>query len=79
MSVASPHGEHAARAAGAVVEQVSAGLDLRLDVKEYKIRHQPDGVTRRPVLAGLFVVVLVEFPSQLLEDRSHRVVVNSRR
>ena len=38
-----------------------------------------DGVTRRPVLAGLFVVLFVEPTNQLLEDRTHRVVVDARR
>ena len=70
-------GEHAARAAGAVVEQVRAGLDLVLDRQEHEVRHQPDGVARRPVLAGLLVVLLVELADQFLEDRAHRVVVDA--
>ncbi len=73
------HGEHAAGAAGAVVEQVGAGLDLGLDGQEDEVRHQPHGVARRPVLAGLLVVLLVELADQLLEDRAHRVVVDARR
>ena len=69
------HRQHAAGAARAVVEQVRAGLDLVGDRQEDQLRHQADGVARRPVLARLLVVLLVEAPDQLLEDRPHRVVV----
>ena len=72
-------GEHAAGAAGAVVEQVGAGLDLGLDGQEHEVRHQAHGVARRPVLARLLVVLLVELADQLLEDRAHRVVVDAGR
>jgi hypothetical protein len=71
------HGEHAAGAAGAVVEQVGARLDLVGDGQEDQPRHQLHGVARRPVLAGLLVVLLVEAADQLLEDRAHRVVVEA--
>ena len=74
-SVSSADGEHAAGAAGAVVEQVGAGLDLVGHGQEHEIRHEPDGVAGRPVLAGLFVVLLVEAADQFLEHRAHRVVV----
>ena len=77
MSVSSADGEHAARAAGAVVEQVGAGLDLGLDGQEHEVGHQPNGIARRPVLAGFLVVVLVELADQFLEDRAHRVVVDA--
>ena len=70
--------QHAAGAAGAVVDQIGAGLDLVGDGQEDQSRHQSDGVARRPVLARLFVVLLVEAPDQLLEDRAHRVVVEAR-
>ena len=70
-------GEHAAGAAGAVVEQVGARLDLVGDRQEDQVRHQLDGVARRPVLAGLLVVLLVEAADQLLEDRAHGVVVEA--
>ena len=72
------YGEHAAGAAGAVVEQVGAGLDLLGDGEEDKFGHEPHGVARRPVLAGLFVVLLVEAPHQLFEDGAHAVVVEAR-
>jgi hypothetical protein len=39
--------------------------------------HELDGVARGPVLAGLLVVLLVEAPYQLLEDRAHAVVVEA--
>ena len=71
--------EHAARAAGAVVEQVGAGPDLGLDGQKDQVRHQSHGVARGPVLARLLVVLLVELADQLLEDRPHRVVVDAGR
>ena len=67
--------QHSARAAGAVVEQVCAGLDLGLDRQEHEVRHQSHCVARGPVLARLLVVLLVELAHQLFEDRTHRVVV----
>ena len=45
--------------------------------RKIEVRHQLDGVARRPVLAGLLVVLLVEAADQLLEDRAHRVVVEA--
>ena len=63
------HGQHAAGAAGPVIEQVGAGLDLVRDGQEDELRHQPHGVARGPVLARLLVVLLVEAAHQLLEDR----------
>ena len=69
------HGQHAAGAAGAVVEEIRAGLDPVGDGQEDEPRHQPHGVARRPVLARLLVVLLVEAPDQLLEYRAHAVVV----
>ncbi len=70
--------QHAACAAGGVVEEVGAGFDLARDRQKKKLRHELHGVARRPVLAGFFVVLLVEAPHQLLEDRAHRVVVEPR-
>jgi hypothetical protein len=70
--------EHSARAAGPVVEQVGARLDPVGDGQEDQLRHQPHGVARRPVLARLLVVLLVEAPDQLLEHRAHAVVVEAR-
>ena len=71
------HGQHAAGPAGAVVEQVGAGLDLVGYGHEHQVRHEPHGVARGEVLARLFVVLLVEAPDQLLEDRAHAVVVEA--
>ena len=71
------HGQHAAGAAGAVVQQVGAGADPVGDRQEDQLRHQPDRVARRPVLARLLVVLLVEAAHQLLEDRAHAVVVEA--
>jgi hypothetical protein len=73
------HGEHATRAAGAVVQHVGTGLDLVLDRQEHEVGHQAHGIARRPVLAGFFVVLFVELADQLLEHRAHRVVVDAGR
>jgi hypothetical protein len=70
--------QHPARSAGAVVDQVGPGFDLIGDGQKDEPRHQLDGIARRPVLAGLLIVLLVEATDQLLEDRAHRVVVEAR-
>jgi hypothetical protein len=57
-----------------VPDLISAG-----DRQEDEVGHQAHGVARRPVLAGLLVVLLVELADQLLEDRAHRVVVDAGR
>ena len=69
------HGQHAAGPAGAVIEQIGAGLDPVGYGQEDQLRHELHGVARGEVLAGLLVVLLVEAPDQLLEDRAHAVVV----
>ena len=45
--------------------------------QEDQVGHQPHHVARRPVLAGLLVVLLVEAADQLLEDGAHGVVVEA--
>ena len=50
-----------------------------LDGQEHEVRHQPNGVTRRPVLARLLVILFVELPDQFLEDCAHGVVVDASR
>ena len=72
------HGEHSTRAAGAIVQQVGAGLDLVGDGQEDQFSHQPHHIPRRPVFAGLFVIFLVEAADQFLKDRAHAVVVQAR-
>ena len=71
------HGEHPAGAAGAVVEQVSGGLDPVGNGEEHQFRHKGHGVPGGEVLPRLLVVLLVETPDQLLEDRAHAVVVQA--
>ena len=71
------HGQHAAGAASAVVEQVGARLDLVGDGQEDQLGHQPHGVAGGPVLARLLVVLLVEAAHQLLKDGAHGVVVQA--
>ena len=71
------HSQHAAGAACSVVDQVGAGLDPVGDGQEDQLRHQGHGVARGPMLARLLVVLLVEAPDQLFEDRPHTVVVEA--
>ena len=71
------YGQHAAGAAGAVVEQIGAGFDLAGDGQEDESGHERHGVAWGPVFAGLFVVLLVEAAYQFLEDRAHAVVVEA--
>jgi hypothetical protein len=71
------HREHAAGAAGAVIKQVGARIDLIGDGNEEQLRHKFDGIARRPVFASLFVVCLVEAADKLLENRAHGVVVEA--
>ena len=69
--------EHAARTGCAVVKQVRAGFNLVSYGQEDQIRHQADSVAGRPVFTGLFVVFLVELADEFLENRAHRMVVES--
>jgi hypothetical protein len=57
--------------AGAVVEQIRAGFDSAGDGQEDQLRHQLGSVARRPVLTGFIVVLFVEAPHELLEQRAH--------
>src|SRR3989337_107268 len=70
--------EHATCAASAIVEQVGARFDHLGNRKEDQLRHQRNRIARGPVLARLFVVLLIKPADQLLEDRSHAVVVKAR-
>jgi len=69
------HGEHAAGAAGAVVERIGAGLDPVGHRQEQQFGHELHHVARGEVLASLFVVFFVEAADQLLKHRAHAVVV----
>ena len=69
------HGQHAAGAAGAVVDEVGAGFDLVGDGQEDQVGHELHHVAGGEVLARLLVVLFVEAADQFLEDRAHGVVV----
>jgi hypothetical protein len=71
------HGQHAAGAAGAVVEQVSAGLDLVRHGQEHEAGHQLARHRAASSAARFLVVVLVEAAHQFLEHRAHRMVVEA--
>ena len=70
-------GQHAAGAAGAVVEQIGAGFDFVGHGQEHEIGHQPHGITGGPVLARFFVVVLVEAADEFFEHRAHGMVIEA--
>ena len=71
------HRQHAPGAAGAVVHQVGSRVDLVGNRQEDQLRHERHGIAGGPVLASLLVVLLVEAPHQLLEDRPHPVVIQA--
>ena len=71
------HCEHAASAAGAVVNPVSGIENSVGHGLEDQVGHKPHYIPGREVLAGLFVVFLVEPADQLLENRAHGVVVQA--
>ena len=71
------HGQHAAGAAGAVVEQIGARLDLVRHGQEHEAGHELHGISRRPVLPGFLVVVLIEHAHEVLEDGAHAVIVQT--
>ena len=76
-SVSSAHGQHAAGAAGAVVDEIGAGLHLVGDGFEDEIGHELHDIAGGEVFAGLLVVLLAEAADQLLEDGAHAVVVEA--
>ncbi len=71
------HRQHPSRAAGAVIDQVGAGLDLIGNRQEDEASHELHHVARGEVLPGLLVVLLVEAADELLEDGAHTVVVQT--
>ena len=71
------HGEHSARAECPVVAGVGGTLDGVRDRRKDKVAHQFDDIAGSPVFARLLVVLLVEAADKLLENRPHRVVVET--
>ena len=72
------HAQHAARAAGGIVERPhdpfgAQNLAVR---REQQIHHQPDHFARREVVAGRLVRGFVEAPDQVFEDQAHVVIGN---
>ena len=68
-------GQHAARAACAVVDEVGSRLDPVGGGLEDEVGHELHDVAWGEVLASLLVVLLVEAADELLEYRAHGVVV----
>lgn len=71
------HRQHATRSTSSVIARVRGVLDLVSDGREHKVRHQFHDVAGRPVLAGFFVVGLIEAANQLLKQRAHGMVVQA--
>ena len=71
-------GEHAAGAHRAVVETVGSRGDRFSHGFEHEPGHQAHRITGRPVLTSFLVVLFVEAAHQLLEHRTHAVVVETR-
>ena len=63
-------GQHPAAAAGRVVDGHHRRQPVA-DRVEDQMRHQMDHLTRREVLPGFLIVLLVELADQLLEDIAH--------
>jgi hypothetical protein len=72
------HAQHAARAAGRVVQRLDhAGLaEHRVVLGEHQVDHQADDLARREVLTGRLVGLLGEAPDEVLEDGAHHVRVD---
>ena len=62
------HGQHAARAAGPVIDEIAARFDGLGHRQEDQVGHELDHIARRKVLAGLFVVFFVKAADQFLEQ-----------
>jgi hypothetical protein len=45
--------------------------------QKHEVRHEAHGVARRPMFAGLLIVLLVEAADQFLEHRAHGMVVEA--
>ena len=72
------HRQHAAGAAGPVVDQVGAVGDLVGNRQEDQVGHELHPASRGvKCLSRFLVVLLVEASDQLLEDGPHRVVVEA--
>ena len=70
-------GQHPAGAARAVIDEVGTGPDLFGNRQEDEPCHELHHVPGREVLSGLLIVLLIEAPYELFEDRTHAVVVQA--
>ena len=69
--------QHASGAAGVVIEKIGAVSDAVLDRAKDQFGHHLHDVARRELFTGALVVVFVEAAKQLLEDRTHSVVIEA--
>ena len=69
--------QHPACAARSVIDQISAGPDLFGNRQEDEACHELHHVPWGEVLPGFLIVLLVEAPDELFEDRAHAVVVQA--
>ena len=71
-------GEHSPGTARAVIDAVSGVPDVIGYGHKDQISHELYHIAGRKMLAGLFVVFFVKAPNELLEDRSHGMIVQTR-
>ena len=71
------HREHSTRSTGSVIARVRGVLDLVGNGLKYQVRHQLHDVAGRPVLAGFFVVGLVESPHQFFKEGTHGMIIQT--
>ena len=73
------HCQHTARAACTIIAGIGGILDLIRNGRKHKVCHQFHNVTGRPVLTGFLIVCLVETTDKFLEDRTHGMVIQTRK
>ncbi len=69
------HGQHAAGAAGPVVQEIRTGFDPVGYGNQDQLCHEPHHVTWGEVLTGLLVILFIKTTDEFLEDRAHTVIV----
>lgn len=70
-------GEHPAGAARAIVQQIRPRLDSIRNRQQDQLCHELHGSARCPVFARFFVVFLIGPAYQLLENRTHRMIIKA--
>ena len=69
--------KHATRPAGSVITRVRGIFNPVSNRHKHEVSHQLNNVTRCPVFTSLFIVGLIEFAHQLLENRAHAMIIQT--